>query len=100
VCASLAGAVFEVLLLAGSSQPSPIGAWPACGIALGLLMRRGVGVRVLVVSVAASCVLAGALWTVFASVQAARWVMVADAALCPVAAVAVAWLTGVVVRQS
>jgi hypothetical protein len=100
VCASLAGAVLEVLFVAGSSQPSPVGVFPGGCLAGAMLMRRGAGVRVMIVSVVASLVLAGALWTVFASVQATRWVLVADAALCPVTAVAVGWLTAVVVRQS
>jgi hypothetical protein len=90
--ASLAGALLQAGLAASAAQPNPVGVYPGGAAALALLYRRGTGVPTMVVAVVVAAVSAGLLWLVFASVHATRWVAVADAVLCPLAAITTARL--------
>jgi hypothetical protein len=90
--ASLAGALLQAGLAAGTAQPNPVGIYPGGAAALALLYRRGAGVPTMAVAVVVAAVSAGLLWLVFASAHATRWVTVADAVLCPLAAITTARL--------
>lgn len=90
--ASLAGAVLQAGLAADTARPNPVGVYFGGAAAVALLYRRGAGVPTIAVAVVVAAVSAGLLWLVFAGVHATRWVTVADAVLCPLAAITTARL--------
>jgi hypothetical protein len=90
--AGLCGALLEAGIAAGTAQPNPIGVLPGATTALVLLYRRGVGGLTITMAVVAAVASSGLIWLAFASLLVTRWVTVADAVICPLAAVAVARL--------
>jgi hypothetical protein len=60
--------------------------------ALSMLMQRRVKFWIIAVAVITAAILSGVWWAILGAVHAAQWAGAADAGLCPIAGVAVAWL--------
>jgi hypothetical protein len=73
-------------------DPNAVVVMPGAVVAATMVFRRRIRAWAIIFSAIVGAVLSGPLWLSFNIVHAARWVLVADAALCPMAALGVAWL--------
>lgn len=89
---SLIGAFAAIGAAASTPDPNSAVVMPGAVIAVAMLFRRRIRAWAIVVSAILAAILSGPLWLAFNAAHAGRWFLVADAGLCPVAAVAVARL--------
>ncbi len=99
VLASLVGAALaSFIALQPAAQPgqatTPTGYAAILGgiVAVSMLIQRRVKFWIIAVAMITAAILSGAWWGILGAVHAAQWAGAADAGLCPIAGVAVAWL--------
>lgn len=89
---SLIGVIAAVGQAAVTPDPNSVVVMPGSVIAVSMLFRRRIRLWAIIVAAILAAILAGLLWLAFNGAHAARWVLVADAGLCPMAAIAIARL--------
>jgi hypothetical protein len=91
IAVSLAAMALQAALAFSTPQPTAVPLVAPGAIALVALRTRKLSWGIITTAVITAAILAGVFWAALNAMHAARWSTVADA-LCPLAAVGVAWV--------